>query len=215
MPTGEDQGLYSESNLVPVTVTYNAQDALNSSLTGQVSPVNGENQNKFVYYKYYPIKDGKIEIELMDAPFSLRPNGKGFAGWTTNYPGTTFKFDKDIYTRYAYVNVSGTTPISIEFKAMWKKANYSYGRSIDTSVFENYTMKVDRDKNYISDADKPNYPGYSLDFRTDLEYFERRVIYRYDVMGRGYRLLSSGTQANYVANSWTCNFDNFRNSRGE
>ena len=85
------------------SLTEASHDTIDTSLYGEVSPFEQnnkkENQTKFVYYKYYPIVNGKIEIELMDAPFSLRPNGKGFAGWTTDHDNVTFKFDKDIYTR--------------------------------------------------------------------------------------------------------------------
>lgn len=205
LPTGDDQELYSEDNLVPVTVTYDAQDAQETNLTGTVSPVTGENQSRFVYYKYYPIVNGKIEIELMDAPFSLRPNGKGFAGWTTDTPNVSFKFDKDIYTRYAYVSVANTNPISVEFHAMWKTANYSYGTTPDTSTFKNYTMEFERGRHYITNDEKPQYPGYGLDFIPGEEYYERYSINRDQVMTTGYRLLPNGSQASYVAGTWTCN----------
>ena len=43
-----------------------------------------ETQNKMVYYKWYPVVDGKVTIELIDNPFTNRPNDKGFNGWISD-----------------------------------------------------------------------------------------------------------------------------------
>ena len=77
---------YSDSNLVSVTVVYHgyASDVTSctASTCGYVSLT--ERQNKFVYYKYYPVVNNEITIELIDNPFSDRPNDKAFGGWVSN-----------------------------------------------------------------------------------------------------------------------------------
>ena len=77
---------YSDSNLVGVTVIYHGYGSdINSctpSTCGYVSL--SERQNKFVYYKYYPVVNNEISIELIDNPFSDRPDNKAFGGWTSS-----------------------------------------------------------------------------------------------------------------------------------
>ena len=54
---------YTSSSLKKVTVNYYGYPNGNQSLTGYVSLANNERQNKFVYYKYYPIKNGQISFD--------------------------------------------------------------------------------------------------------------------------------------------------------
>ena len=98
LPSGTNQELYSESNLVPVTINYDGHDINDASLVGKVSPT--ENYSMYTYYKYYPMKDGKIEIELPDNLFSLRPLGTAFHGWATSTSGVVLRLDRKTYTRY-------------------------------------------------------------------------------------------------------------------
>ena len=101
---------YQESDLKMVTINYYAYPSDNTSLTGYVSLT--EKQNKFVYYKYYPIKNNQIQIELIDNPFVLRPAGYGFGGWqstdgtiskdnNTNTYTLTVNSSKDVINVYA------------------------------------------------------------------------------------------------------------------
>lgn len=112
---------YSESNLVPVAISYSSTDLNNSNLVGSVSPT--ESETEYVYYKYYPIVDGEIKIELIDNPFSARPNGKGFNGWATSYPNAVISYDSSTYTRYLTIPVNSTNKISIHMNAIWYDAN--------------------------------------------------------------------------------------------
>ena len=174
LPSGENQGLYSEDNLVPVTITYDGTDINDSSLVGKVSPT--ENYYKYVYYKYYPIKNGTIEIELPDNLFSLRPLGKGFQGWSTSYAGTVLRLDRQTYTRYATVPVSGTDPIEITFNAIWGPANYQVGAYGLIDNFSNYLMVRKQDKVIGTQADIVPGQTYEYDFNPEITYVERHTL---------------------------------------
>ena len=174
LPAGTNQGLYSEDNLVPVTINYDGTDINDSSLVGKVSPT--ENYYKYVYYKYYPIKDGKIEIELPDNLFSLRPLGKGFEGWSTNYSGTVIRFDRKTYTRYATVPVANTSPIEITFHAIWGPADYKVGTYDLIDEFSNYLMVRKQDKVIGTQADIVPGQTYEYEFNPDITYVERHSL---------------------------------------
>ena len=86
IPSGTSTGFYDNDNLVKVTIIYDGADINNPSLVGAVSPINNENANKYIYYKYYALErnsdgtlatnengDNYIHIELIDNPFSKRP----------------------------------------------------------------------------------------------------------------------------------------------
>ena len=76
---------YSDSNLSSVTIVYHGYDSsvnnCDDTLCGYVSLT--ERQNKFIYYKYYPVVNNEMTIELIDNPFSDRPTNKAFGGWTS------------------------------------------------------------------------------------------------------------------------------------
>ncbi len=99
---------YSESDLKMVTINYFAYPSSDPNLTGYVSLT--EQQNKFVYYKYYPVKNNQLTIELIDNPFILRPEGKGFGGWTST-DGTITKDSKT--NTYTLTVSSSTTTVNV------------------------------------------------------------------------------------------------------
>ena len=151
LPTYSEK--YSSSNLVPVAISYSAEDFNNSDMVGHVSPT--ENENKYIYYKYYPIVDGKIKIELIDNPFSARPTKMGFYGWATSYSGAVLSFDKDTYTRYLTIPVSNTNKISIEMYAIWNYANIkSSTNSLDNAEMKQAVLKerICETKTYTRDT---------------------------------------------------------------
>lgn len=142
LPSGVDQNLYNDSNLVKTIIHYSGRDLNDNSLVGYVSL--NERQDTYTYYKYYPVKDGYITIELIDNPFTDRPTDKGFNGWITDYQGVTISYDSNYYIRYAKVPVTITDnkpdQIEITFHANWYNA--SVGRITSTanqwsSVFSN------------------------------------------------------------------------------
>ena len=134
LPDGNNQKLYSESNLVQVMITYSGID-LNNQYHGYIS--NTELQDTFIYYKVYPVQtngttskeDDYIEIELIDNPFTNRPQNQGFNGWITNDKGIEITYDQEYYTRYAKVPIKYVKDIpeklEITFHASWVLANVS------------------------------------------------------------------------------------------
>lgn len=147
VPTTENKNIYSNNNLVQAKVIYDGRDINNSSIIGHVS--RSEQQYLYNYYKIYPVNnngtasnknDDYIEIELMDAPFSQRPNNKTFNGWISNMQGVEISLDKSIYTRYAKVPITynGNEPnaLTVTFNASWvagKTTTVSSSRSWSTA----------------------------------------------------------------------------------
>ena len=90
IPTTENKNIYNENNLVQTKIIYDSIDGTNK---GYVSLT--ERQDTYIYFKMYPINDNGTQdktddyilIELIDNPFTDRPEDKGFNGWYTNYNG--------------------------------------------------------------------------------------------------------------------------------
>ncbi len=114
---------YTESNLKMVTINYYGYPNGNSSLTGYVSLDSDERQNKFVYYKYFPIKNNQITFELIENPFSDRPLKKGFNGWTS----TDGTITTDSLTKVQSITVSSSVD-TINLYANWVDATVVYLR---------------------------------------------------------------------------------------
>ena len=166
IPSGTSTGFYDNDNLVKVTIIYDGADINNSSLVGAVSPINNENANKYIYYKYYALErnsDGTlatnasgnnyIHIELIDNPFSKRPyvnsTEYGFNGWvcnqvsdtTTNLcSNSTFSFNKTDYTRYLDVPVNNEAELTIHLNASWYEADVVTS-AYDISDFNSMSMQ--------------------------------------------------------------------------
>lgn len=130
-PTAENKNIYNNSNLVQVKITYLSQD--NAGNIGYVSLT--ERQDTYIYFKTYYVNnngtpsdytDDFIDIELIDNPFTDRPNNLGFNGWITSYNGVILSFDSNYYERHAKVPVSYTdnspNKIDITFTASWVEA---------------------------------------------------------------------------------------------
>ena len=165
-PTLEDKSVYGDSNLVEVTLNYNGTD-LENKYTGYVSHVSDERQNKFVYYKIFPVENGYINIELIDNPFSFHPNDLMFNGWITNYAGATMSYDSVYYKRYLRVPVTFTNgvpdDIEINLYARWTKGkkavvNSSTSFSTASSSLEDGVMhQIVLDTNLYQDPDLTGY----------------------------------------------------------
>lgn len=135
LPTGDNQNIYTDKNLVQVQVNYSSVD-LNKSYTGYIS--NTEQQDTFIYYKVYPVNnngttdksDDYIEIELIDNPFTDRPDDKAFNGWNTTNTNIEFSINRAYYTRYAKVPVTYTgdypDKMEVTFNASWAPAKLGY-----------------------------------------------------------------------------------------
>lgn len=115
---------YTESNIKMVTVKYYAYPSSDPTLTGYVSL--SEQQNKFVYYKYYPVVNNQISIELIDNPFTLRPVGKGFGGWTSPNGTVTKDSTTNVYT----LTISSSTT-EVNVYANWQDAKVIFVKGSD------------------------------------------------------------------------------------
>lgn len=143
LPDGSNQKLYSDSNLVKTIIYYNGYSIDDENKRGYVSL--DERQDTYIYYKYYPVVDGYINIELIDNPFTARPNDMGFNGWITDYQGAIISYDDTYYSRYAKIPVTMTnnlpTPIEINFYASWYNANVGILNNNWSSAFSNLKEK--------------------------------------------------------------------------
>ena len=149
IPSGNSTHYYDPEYLVKAEIIYDGADLNNSSLVGSVSPINNENSNKYVYFKYYALErnsngtlatdsDGNnyIKIELIYNPFSKRPYANsteyGFNGWVCNQENDTtdgvcssskFSLNNDDYTRYLQVPIDGGSEVVIHLNANWYEAD--------------------------------------------------------------------------------------------
>lgn len=145
LPTRNDKNIYNDNNLVHTIITYNGKSYSNN-YTGYVSLT--EQQSKFKYYKYYPVENNYIEIELIDNPFNDHPNDLVFNGWQTDYQGATIQYDPTYYTRTLKVPVtydSNGVPNDININIY---ANWSEGKIAQLNSGETFTTaqnKLDSD----------------------------------------------------------------------
>lgn len=128
LPTGANQEIYNQTNLVQSKIIYDGTD-LDTDLVGYVS--RDESQYVYMYYKSLPVNDNGtsslsddyVEFELIDNPFTYRPTDKAFNGWTTSYEDAFLSFDNVYYTRTVKVPVTYTSGIpdnlNITFNANW------------------------------------------------------------------------------------------------
>ena len=133
LPTGVNQNLYPDNRLLDINVIYLANDLANN-LSAYVSL--SERQNTYVYRKYLPVLDNNtpsdltddyVLLELIENPFTDRPNDRGFNGWYTTLSGVTIIYDNAYYIRYAKIPITYTdgypTAMEITFNASWTPAS--------------------------------------------------------------------------------------------
>lgn len=143
LPTTNDKNIYKDSNLVQVKITYLSDDGNGNN--GYVS--NTERQDTYIYYKTIFVNDNGttdtsddyIAFDLIDNPFTDRPNNKTFNGWITNYVGATILFDNDYYVRKVKIPVTYTNnaPDSIDviFRAKWFEGTIvNINNDFDTAI---------------------------------------------------------------------------------
>lgn len=152
-------GKYNDNTLVKVYMKYSGTD-INGNFTGYVS--NTDNYSDFVYYKYYVVENGKVKIDLIDNPYSRRPNDKVFYGWITDYMGATVSIDMDTYTRYVEIPVNNVNEtINITMYAVWGQGAiyqmstaatiYSTNNNFTTGMQEVETTRIIKDYGNITD----------------------------------------------------------------
>lgn len=136
LPTILNKNKYNETNLVQVKVTYKGNDGTNK---GYVSLE--ERQDTYIYFKMFEVNnnnttdtsDDYVLIELIDNPFTDRPNDKGFNGWYTEDRTATISYDNDYYKRYVKVPITykdnKPEKVDITMTAKWMNAKVSYAGS--------------------------------------------------------------------------------------
>ena len=134
IPDGSNLGLYTDSTLAKVYISYDGEDINSSSTVGYISL--SEQISQLIYYKYYPIKGSGnnkyLMIPLIDNPYADRPNDKAFNGWVTNYDGAEVILDTDVYVRYLKVPVASNYAgevININMQASWTEATTVTGNN--------------------------------------------------------------------------------------
>ena len=135
LPSGNNQNLYDNTNLAQVYIAYLGHPDYDTSIVAKVSP--DDNYSDFIYYKYYPIVNGKITIPLIDNPYASRPTNKAFNGWYTDYQGAELSFDLGIYQRSVTIPANGTGPYSITMYSSWTEVT-----QITASVNSSYNLST-------------------------------------------------------------------------
>lgn len=190
---------YDQDSMVAVQINYNGLDingksnSKKSGWYGWISSKSNEHQSKLVYYKYYPIKDGNIKIELIDNPYTARPKigteqYKGFNGWVCDDEATSgiscsdmvFSYDDDYYLRYVTipsgkvtVDDDGNKKMVVNLRASWIDAASGWTYN-DTEMGRFKKGMVQLDTVNIYDK-KWKFTGNYI-FRTGQKYYEKKSV---------------------------------------
>ncbi len=120
--SGENQEIYSESDMARVTVNYYgfAEGETDEERKGRISF--DETQDIVKNIRCLPIVNGSVSIELMDNPFMDKPTGYGFGGWTSS----AGQISKDSHTNVQTLTVSTSGDIVVNVYANWQEATVVY-----------------------------------------------------------------------------------------
>ena len=168
LPTTENKNIYNENNLVQVKITYKGVEGTNK---GYVSL--SERQDTYVYFKMIEVNDNNTSdktddyalIELIDNPFTNRPNDRGFNGWYTDYQNAKISYDNNYYERYVKVPITYTdnkpNKIDITMNAKWTDAKVSYVDNNFNNAIKKLNMagmkKVEKIKVIYKEIDMTGY----------------------------------------------------------
>ena len=202
---------YSQDSLVAVQINYDGTDINDSTKSGylEYTEDDANRKNKLMYLKYIPIVDGKLKIELIDNPFTQRPENRAFNSWvcdTSRDDGVAcedlvFSYDDDRYLRYVTIDAPtevddrGFKKVVINLKTSWTAAKIASTTSSISTVFEPKGM---------ASVGEPIYGvvpgmGFSGTFKIDRVYCEVRIV------PQGTDLVGAGCLApNWVFNYYIC-----------
>ena len=152
LPTRENKNIYTVDNIVFTQINYFGTDK-QGTYTGYIT--SDKTENKMTYYKVYQVNDNGtssntnddyIYFELIDNPFSIRPDGKAFYGWISDYAGSEVSLDLTDYVRYIKVPVTYTSGsvnnVEINVYAVWgDEDTYTYTGNWG-NVFSNLETKA-------------------------------------------------------------------------
>ena len=189
-PTQLNKNLYTDSNLTKVEIIYDSVSLGNNNSTihnGKVSYESGEAQTKFVYYKYYSYNTStnKLDIELIDNPFSGRPNDMAFNGWYSDNSNIEVYLDNDLYTYHAVIDVDPSKDFQVvSLRTSWtnadmEKTSDNY-QSIDDTLDNLKTAGIHelhtKDIEYIYHVNLDDYPN-GLYTRVTLDRYDYQYGY--------------------------------------
>ena len=120
--SGVNQGTYTDSNLIKVTLNYYgfAQGETDNEKKGRISLT--ETQDIVQNIKCVPVSGGNITIELMENPFMDKPTGYGFGGWTPSSGTVT----KDAQNLTYSLTAPASGDITVNLYANWVQATVVY-----------------------------------------------------------------------------------------
>lgn len=97
------------------------------NLVGTTSNDETEQHVLYSYVKCLPVKNGKVNVELIDNPFMDRPAGFGFNGWITKEANTTITTDKVTYVqtleRILTSDEMSSKQVTINLYVDWQEAS--------------------------------------------------------------------------------------------
>lgn len=139
-------GNVSINSFVPVSQNFVGSKKI---LVGTTSNAENEQHVLYSYVKCLPIKDNKVDVELIDNPFMDRPAGFGFNGWVTKEANTTISLDNATFVQTLQRTLTAeelaSKQVAINVYVDWKEASiifvntvsgsdYNNGLTIDTAV---------------------------------------------------------------------------------
>ena len=209
LPNGENQNIYNDSNLVRVQINYSGTDSVRN-LTGYVSLT--ELQSNFVYYRYYPVENGKVKIELIDNPYSNRPNNMGFNNWVLEGTGTV-SFDVQIYKRYVEVDVSYLNgrpeDIVLSFHASWTLASVGVKDTATTAASWNTAFSSLQNKGMAQFSNTETAYNDNFDMRQGVrqstQYYYQKTFTRNQTVPAGH-VQANGNTATSCTSSSGCTY---------
>ena len=170
LPSGNNQNLYSNSNLATVYIRYSGADYNDSSVYGTVSV--SETVSNYYYFKRYPVVSGYVTFDLIDNPWANRPGGRAFNGWVTDYTGAVVSLNIDTYVRSVKIPVSDvSTPISITFYTNWTIASIATSTSDISSTLKSAQMtEIPADMEDISEYYVAGHINYGYSYPSGTKY---------------------------------------------
>ena len=180
-PSMDNKNTYTSNNLVQFQIIYHGD--LDADRTGTISYVAGEDQNTIVYYDYYAVNGSTIDLELIDNPFSGRPDDMAFNGWFSKDSDVTLYLDPTYYVWHAVVPVSGETTKVVELYASWVEATVQSTSDNYNSV--NYALESLNDAGMEQAHTSETRTRY-IPYINDDRYYYTRVILQSGQSQAGY-----------------------------
>ena len=203
IPDFTNKNLYNENNLAKIYIKYSGTSIDDNPVTGYVS--NDDLYSNFVYYKYYPIENGKVKIPLIDNPYAYRPRKDGydlvFNGWITDYNNAEVSIDMDTYDRYVTIPAPSNPKeaTSITMYAVWTRGKIYEMTSSQTLATAESNLSTGMVSTRITTKD------YGVSDYSD--YYLRRTAVRWeDYPDNAYDQYGSSLRGGYCSSRNGCTY---------